>query len=174
MNDKFMQFVQEHVAAADENTSAALSIEQEKQRWLSKLNELGQFVDHVISSYVDAGIKTATGIVTIAEDQTGEYQAPQVEITVGQAVVKLKPVGTFLVGAWGRVDMEGPRGICHLVLVPKGAKGPLSAFSPESAAKSAASLDLVWKIMPPPPVMTYIELSRAVFLDMFMKVVRGG
>lgn len=119
------------------------------------------------------GIKTTAQTVSINEEQTGTYQAPQVEITVGSAVVKLKPIGAFLIGAWGRVDMEGPRGVCRFILVPKRATTTLFAFRTEPGSHQVASADLVWKIMPTPPEMHYVELNGDVFLEMLMKVVRG-
>jgi len=174
MTDKFMHFVQEQTAVASDETAGAMSIEQDKRRWLSKLDALNKLVNDWLGAYVPQGIKTSTKMVPLTEEQTGTYQAPQIEITVGQAVVRLKPIGTFLIGAWGRVDMEGPRGICRLILVPKRAKTPLFAFSPKPAPEQVAMPDLVWKIMPTPPASAYIELTREIFLDMLMKVVRGG
>lgn len=174
MTDKFMQFVQEQTAVASDDTAGAMSIEQDKQRWLSKLDELKKLVNDWLSDYVEKGIKTSIKMVPVTEEQTGTYQAPQIEITVGQAVVRLKPIGTFLIGAWGRIDMEGPRGVCRLILVPKRAKTPLFAFGPTPITEPVAMPDLVWKIMPTPPASAYIELTRELFLDMLMKVVRGG
>ncbi|MEV4782036.1 hypothetical protein [Burkholderia sp. LMU1-1-1.1] len=173
MTDKFMQFIQEQTAVASDETAGAMSIEQDKRRWLSKLDELKKLVNDWLNAYVEKGIKTSTRMVPLTEEQTGTYQAPQIEITVGQAVVKLKPIGTFLIGAWGRVDMEGPRGVCRLILVPKRAKNPLFAFDEKPIPEQVAMPDLVWKIMPAPPALAYIELTREMFLDMLMKVVRG-
>lgn len=174
MSDKFMEFVQAQTAVASEDTAGAMSIEQDKQRWLFHLDGLEKFVDDSLSAYAGTGIKRSTIMVTVTEEQTGSYQAPQIEITVGPAVVKLKPIGTFLIGAWGRVDMEGPRGVCRLLLVRRDAKNSLSAFSREPVPAPLAALDLVWKIMPTPPGMDYIQLTREIFLDMLIKVVRGG
>lgn len=173
MDNKFIEFVQEQTAIGSAGTAGAMSVEQDKQRWLSKLAELGKAVDRWLGAYKKMGIKTATKMVPVTEEQTGTYQAFQVEITVGPAVVKLKPIGTFLIGAWGRADMEGPRGICRLVLVPRRATTTLSVFRTEPAAYPVEGSDLVWKIMPTPPEMNYVELTGDVFLEMLMKVVRG-
>lgn len=73
--------------------------------------------------------------------------------------------------------MEGPRGVCRLVLVPRKAQTPSFAFSAEDAEeypKEKPWADLVWKIMPAPPARTYVDLDSPVFLDVLMKVVRGG
>ena len=112
MVDKFMEFVHAQTAMAEEDTQEAMSVEREKTRWLDHLEVLRKFVDGALAAYAEAGIKMSTKMVTVTEEQTGPYKAPQVEITVGPAVVKLKPIGTFLIGAFGRVDMEGSRGSC--------------------------------------------------------------
>lgn len=172
MVDKFMEFVHAQTAMAQDETQEAMSVESEKTRWLGHLDVLRQFVDGALAAYAEAGIKVSTKMVTVTEEQTGPYKAPQVEITVGPAVVKLKPIGTFLIGAFGRVDMDGPRGVVRLILVPTKATSPLFGFNtaegpvPESA--------LVWKVMPPPPSSVYVELTNELFLDLLMKVVRGG
>lgn len=174
MTNEFIDFVREQTAIVSADTATAMSVEQDKQRWLTKLAELGKSVDGWLSAYRQMGIRTATKTVSVTEEQTGTYQAPQVEITVGPAVVKLKPIGTFLIGAWGRVDMEGPRGVCRFILVPKKARTVLFPFGTEPSPTPVTPQDLVWKIMPTPPAMDYVELSGEVFRQMLMKVVRGG
>jgi hypothetical protein len=172
MVDKFMEFVHAQTAMAEEDTQEAMSVEREKTRWLDHLEVLRKFVDGALAAYAEAGIKMSTKMVTVTEEQTGPYKAPQVEITVGPAVVKLKPIGTFLIGAFGRVDMEGSRGVVRLILVPAKAQSPLFGFNTDPVPPSES--ELVWKIMPPPPSGGYVELTKEVFLEMLMKVVRGG
>lgn len=175
MVDKFMEFVQEQSAHASHNIAGELSIEADKQRWLDHLDGLKTFVDNALAIYAQAGIKTSIRMVWISEEQTGKYEAPQIEISVGQASVKLKPIGTFLIGAFGRVDMEGPRGICRLMLVPRKAQTPSFAFgAQEHVPGDEPWRDLVWKIVPAPPARNFVELAVPVFLEMLMKVVRGG
>jgi hypothetical protein len=177
MVDKFMEFVQEQASIARQAADSELSIESDKKRWLGHLATLGKFVDEALEAYAGAGITTTERMVTISEEQTGEYQAPQFEISVGNALVRMRPIGTFLIGAFGRVDMEGPRGMCRLVLVPRKAQTPLVTFGAVDAGekpKEKPWADLVWKIMPAPPSRTYIDLDAPVFLEVLMKVVRGG
>lgn len=177
MVDKFMEFVHEQASMARQDADSELSIDADKKRWLSHLDNLGNFVEGALKAYAEAGIKTAKRMVSVTEEQTGEYQAAQFEISVGNAIVRLKPVGTFLIGAFGRVDMEGPRGVCRLILVPRKAQTPLFAFDAvddKDEPKEKPWADLVWKIMPAPPSRTYVDLDAPVFLDVLMKVVRGG
>ncbi|MRW92381.1 hypothetical protein GJ699_20500 [Duganella sp. FT80W] len=176
MVDKFMEFVQEQSSAAQDASNSELSVEAEVTRWLDHLNTLGKFVDDSLKPYAESGIKTTKRMVRITEEPTGEYEVPQFEISVGSALVRLKPIGTFLIGAFGRVDMEGPRGVCRFILVPSKAQTPLFAFNApdaEQMAKDKPWADLVWKIMPAPPSRSYIDLSSEVFRDFFIKVVRG-
>lgn len=178
MVDKFMEFVQAQTAMGKEDTQEVITIEREKSRWLGHLDVLCKFVESALHAYEEAGIKMSVRPVSITEEQTGAYKAPQIEISVGPAVVKLKPIGTFLIGAFGRVDMEGPRGVVRLILVPKVAKAPYFSFNTTTVSTETKvpehEPDLAWKIMPPPPNTSYVELTPEVFLEMLMKVVRGG
>lgn len=95
MADKFMEFVQEQASMTRQDPNSELSIEANKKRWLGHLDNLGMFVDEALKAYAEAGIKTTKRMIGITEEQTGEYQAPQFEISVGSAIVRLRPIGTF-------------------------------------------------------------------------------
>jgi len=173
MSDKFKQFIMEQAAQADGDAERLMSIEEEKDLWLAQLQRLISFIEKSLVDYVTlGGIATTITFAKVTEEQIGTYDAPQLEISVGHSSVKLKPIGTFLVGAWGRVDMEGPRGICRFALVPKSAKTLAFAFNSNPPLHLPG--DLAWKIMPTPPAVEYVELTEELFFDLFMKIVRGG
>ena len=172
MNDRFKQFVQDQKRQADADTTA-LTPEQDKQRWLDHLRNLGELVQEWLAEYANAGdIVVETEDILVNEEQVGYYRAPLLKIRVGSQLIKLKPIGTFLIGAYGRVDMEGPRGICRLVLVPADASAPKSVFTAALAPDHPG--DLAWKIATPPPTTQYIGLEKGPFLDEMMRVVEGA
>jgi len=47
--------------------------------------------------------RDSKGYVELDEEQIGSYQAPQMIVTIGRKAVRLEPVGTFIIGAKGRV-----------------------------------------------------------------------
>jgi hypothetical protein len=172
MSNQFSNFVQELKVEAEEQ-SGGMSPEHEKQDWLRRLHELHGMVHGFLKDYLAAGdISISARDVTLHEDQLGNYTAQQIEIKLGHALVKLKPIGTYLIGVHGRVDMDGPRGSCKLVVVPESAYRPVSGAG---AVKSDWTVPpLAWKFATPPPDVRYIELTAESFQDALMKVIRGG
>lgn len=171
MTDRFKQFVLEQKKQADAGV-AALTLEQEKQRWLTHLQTLGGMVQGWLAEYAEEGdIEVQTEDIQLNEEQVGYYNAPLVKIRVGSQFVKLKPIGTFLIGAYGRVDMEGARGKSRLILVPAGSTGPRIVFNADLPPEQPVTL--AWKIATPPPTTKYIDLTKDSFLDEMMRVVQG-
>lgn len=173
MSDRFMQFVQEQRRQA-EMDAAAMTPERDKQRWLEHLQRLDDQVRAWLSEYIEAGaVEVVTEPIVVQEEQVGQYQAPQAKIHVGSHTVKLKPIGAFLIGAYGRVDMEGPRGICRLILVPENANTPRILLNAADRSLDQA-VALAWKIATPPPATKYIALTKDTFQDQLMRVVQGA
>ena len=56
----------------------------------------------------------------VYEERLGSYQAPDMDIFVGSEVVKLKPIGTIIIAALGRIDLIGDDGSVKIVLEHKG------------------------------------------------------
>lgn len=172
MTDRFKQFVQDQKKQADAD-AAALTPEEDKQRWLDYLRSLGGMVQGWLAEYAKGGdIEVQTEDILLTEEQVGSYKAPLLKIRVGSHLVKLKPIGTFLIGAYGRVDMEGPRGVCRMILVPADATEPKIVFNAELSTDQPPLLS--WKIATPPPTTKYIDLTEISFLDEMMRVVQGA
>ena len=56
-------------------------------------------------------IKVSSAQVELTEEALGTYTAPSLTLTVGARIVKLRPIGSTIIGADGRVDMESPNGV---------------------------------------------------------------
>ena len=55
-------------------------------------------------------------VTPIRERYLGEYGAPHIDLVMPSGEeVELIPVGTYVLGADGRVDVKGPRGVKKLV-----------------------------------------------------------
>lgn len=172
MTDRFKQFVQDQKKQADAD-EVALTPEQDKQRWLDHLQKLSVMVQEWLAEYeLDGNIEVQTEDIYLSEEQVGSYKAPLVKIRVGSKLIKLRPIGTFLIGAYGRVDMEGPRGVCRLILVPADASEPKIVFN--APLPPGHPVKLAWKIATPPPTTKYIDLEKESFLDEMMRVVQGA
>lgn len=180
MNDKFDQFVKKQVQSL-EASGGKLSIEKEKAMWLEKLDQLYSLVRESLSKYIHEGsIELELSDIDLTEELLGTYRVQEARITVGQQVVKLTPVGTFLIGARGRVDMTGPRGSARFTIVPPGARAPkirVTIVTPGETPSPSEPIDppetWIWKIATPPPRITYIDLTHETFREALMGVVNG-
>lgn len=182
MAKDFDEFVKRQVAEAKKEKSEALNVEVEKKMWILRLHELYKIAQGSLDAYIkDGRIQFAIEERELHEEALGSYQAPAARIIVGRSVATLEPVATFLIGARGRVDMTGPRGLVRFLIVPRESQG-ITVRVTSGARKAEASpaertvplKDWVWKIATQPPNVTFMELNEEVFRDSLMKIVNGG
>lgn len=180
MIDKFDQFVATQIESLGDGGSG-LNIEQEKEIWLKKLNELYSLVNKSLSDHISKNnIVVEYEDINLTEELLGTYSVKMALIKVGQHKVKLQPIGTFLIGARGRVDMIGPRGTTRFTIVPPAAIAPqvrvtifLPGENPHTPEQIATPETWVWKIATPPPRITYIDLNNETFREALMGVISG-
>lgn len=178
VKDTFKQFVDQKVS---EVSGDSVNWEDEKDFWIKQLNMLSVKVSGWLAPYTkDGSVTLKTDYLTLEEENIGRYAAPMPVIKIGNSVVTLEPIGTLLIGARGRVDMKGPKGVARLVIVPKDSTKPrvqVQVGSPNMSAtpKPAAPPvdEWVWKIASSPPRITYTELTEESFLDVLMGVANG-
>lgn len=183
MTDKFDEFIKSQAQRTIEENSAQITPEQGKEWWLNKLVELYALVNKSLEDYVKSGdVKITRFPVTLNEEQLGSYQSEQLEILLGRQVVRLKPVGTVLIGARGRVDMIGPRGSVRFVIVPRASEKPSldvtasiagQVIKPIDDPKRVPAEEWGWKISTFPPRIRHLELNSQSFRDALMGVVNG-
>lgn len=161
--------------------------EAQKKDWLDSLEKLFEQVKLYLKDYCDSGkMELESRLVQLSEEDIGVYDAPQLVIKVGGNHATLTPVGTMLVGAWGRVDMSGVAGEERLLRLPKGKttikvkvnirridkqeQPPKEQPLQEEAAKPE---ELVWKLASHPPVVSFIDLNEETFLSALMRVMNA-
>jgi hypothetical protein len=178
MSTSFDEFIQKQVRSS---TSEGLDLAQEKQIWLTKLDELYKLVRESLQKHIDDGsINIEETDFPLNEQLLGNYMAKEARIMIGRQLVTLRPVGTFLIGARGRVDMTGPHGIAKFVIVPPNAQRMRVTITtvapgnhPSQEEQSAPPETWVWKISTPPPRITYTELNAESFRTALMEVMGG-
>src|SRR4051794_15229101 len=107
----------------DREAKAVAEVDWEslKTQWLDALGTLYRDVETWLGAYVRAGkIKIEKSTCDLFEEEFGHYTVESRIITIGQNRVILKPVGALLLGARGRVDLEGPRETAMLLLQREG------------------------------------------------------
>lgn len=178
IKDAFKEFVDQKVAEASKEP---INWVKEKKDWLFKLAQLHNLATSWLTPYIsNHSVQIGQEMVPLDEENIGNYSAPMMTITIGNSHVKLEPIGTLLIGARGRVDMKGPKGIARLVIVPKESKGPsvhieviLPGQTPSPRVELPPVSDWVWKLASSPPRITYTELTKESFLDALMGVANG-
>jgi hypothetical protein len=176
----FRDFVAAKTAEANQH-QPAIDWDKERSQWLDQLNKLRGDVTAWLKPYGD-NIKLTEQTVSLSEELIGSYDAPVMIITIGNDIVRLEPVGRLLIGARGRVDIKGPKGVARLVVVPKEATEirtqariiePGQPRSPTETPPPVPVSDWVWKLASSPPTIKYADLTEDSFLDVLMGVVNG-
>ncbi len=180
MYKKFDDFLERQRAQSGLPT---MDLEERKSQWLASLRDLYQLIRSFLQPYLnDQRLYFCQFHSEITEEQMGKYGVETGNIVLqgdsnGQA--HLHPVGTFIIGARGRVDLTGPTGkTVKLLLVEKKAKSartrinePFSSYPERQKPKTEGEAEWVWKIATPPPEVEYIELSEDNFLNALMYVL---
>jgi hypothetical protein len=175
--EEFEKFLQQKTLEA--KPSVEVNWEAKKATWLKRLAEFYSDVDKYLGEYVQSGkIKLETKSISLNEDYIGQYQADSKYISIGSSLVTLKPIGTLLIGAAGRVDMVGPAGAVKFILTGKDSDGMRISITygggkPAAPPAKIAPEDYVWKIATPPPRVRFIEVNLETFLNALTEVVNG-
>ncbi len=84
----------------------AVDWSKRKVKWLDEIGKLNIFIHDCL---VGAGVSEndiSFFDKTIQEEALGVYTAKGIEARIGDAIVKFTPVGSVLIGAFGRVDVS--------------------------------------------------------------------
>lgn len=174
---RLKNFIEEKRKKAEEEK---INWEQEKKEWIDKLDELYRMIEDWLK---DVDIKIEYEDIELFEQRLGKYRTKKMVLDVGGERVELRPIGTIIIGAKGRVDVEGPRGKVKIVLVPKDAEGPairvriftsgadLKKELEEEKQKTAKPIQWEWKIATPPPNVKCINLDKDTFSEILLGVV---
>lgn len=171
-NDKFMAFLQTSKAF-----KPSINWEKKKTDWVEQVNDLYRFIEQSLSSF-DGDIELERKPIELNEEFVGRYDTENLILRLPSAEVLFNPRGLNVIGAQGRVDVDGPMGKVKLVLVPKSASKVEINVNVESElmphdSQSSPHEDIVWKIATPAPNIRFIDLTQENLLDAIMEVVNG-
>lgn len=174
----FDEFIAEQTTKSDE---PEIDRDEELKEWEKQLDRFYQMVESFLYSYIKEGkVQCHYDKKQLHERLLGSYQAKSLVLEIGRNEIDFNPVGTFLIGAKGRVDMIGNYGTVKFVLVPRDSSGPKISVKiwsekedppPEEHVDPVAQWD--WKIATRPPNIEYVELQEESFKDAIMEVLNG-
>ncbi|MBK8383835.1 MAG: hypothetical protein IPL16_18480 [Ignavibacteria bacterium] len=90
-----------------------------KIKWLSSVENLYETVDNIIvKNFKESGFKITANKekIRLYEEYIGSYEIDNYIIEANNILIKFFPVGTIIIGAFGRVNMLLPNDTVKLVL----------------------------------------------------------
>ena len=102
---------------AEQGERPPVDWEKRKKWWVGQVESLYTFLLSTLKPAEDAGaLKVVRQPIQLREEALGEYPMDQMLLDFGGAKVVLRPIATVIVGAVGRVDVNGPAGSARLIL----------------------------------------------------------
>ena len=116
-------------AASTASAENEVDWKEKKDKWLRHVAGLYKMIEGWIAPLeTDGTVRSQTSSESFEEDYIGQYQTDVLMLFIGNQRVEFHPKGTLIIGADGRVDVRGQRGIRTLVL--KGEKWFIVERSP--------------------------------------------
>lgn len=86
-----------------------------REAWIKAVNALYKTIGQEYLSAAKNDVEITQKDAVVTEQNAGEYHIPQLVLQVGDEQVLFSPVGVNVVGAQGRIDVEGDRGTATLI-----------------------------------------------------------
>ena len=158
--------------------------DKQKREWLEYLEELFHRFEGALKEYQQSKkVKIAYDEIDIAEDYIGNYKARTMTIEFAGEMIVLKPIGTNLIGAKGRVDMYGRNGSAKIVLVDSRMKSmrdhvKVSVYVGEMTQKEEPktqkeAIKWEWKFISAPPTRLYQPVNDETIYSAIMELSNG-
>lgn len=142
--------------------------------WAKHLNYLFNFIEDSLKDYEESDqIIKRYDDITIYEEKIGSYQSRQLYLSVAGENVLIKPIGSAIIGAYGRVDIVGKSDSIKVILVDKNTSENNLFKSFKKPTTKQDEADLVWKLSTNPPDIKFYELTQDNLLGSIAYVVNG-
>lgn len=156
----------------------------QRDRWLEHLGDLYSSIESWLHDLIQDGTVVLTRRkIELFEEGIGDYAADIIEMRVGKHKIVFEPVGTMLIGAWGRVnvssagwsealllvttDLTSMREMVKVKIHSSGSEGEIdgSIKIGKPSVDSNKELNLVWKILRKDSY-SFVPLEEETFFDM--------
>ncbi|MBN2604554.1 MAG: hypothetical protein JXR62_01865 [Bacilli bacterium] len=160
----------------------------------TQLKEWRDYLDSLYKSIVDEWMKDFIKKsevtyrfreITIFEEFSGEYPSRELWLNIKNQTVQFIPIGTMLIGAKGRVDIQGKNGKTSFILVDRKLTGPNIQVNVFTSDKEREDFEKKQKSLKPEPILwtwkilnnkngiRYIDLNEETFFDVLMSLING-
>lgn len=179
----FDEFIKSQKQFKEETPSPERAKEQ-VEFFNERLKDLYKVVTNALEPYIkDGSVRISEHTQELTEDELCglkeyRYETQRTEVQLGKSVVKLTPIGINIIGAWGRVDMDGPRGKATILLArPGGPRFHAAIYTegqtPPEPPTPTPKEELVWLFLVRLPRLHYIEVNEEAFRETLMQVING-
>ena len=177
----FDEFVKRRLNEAQKfKSSETLDWHKTREEWIQSLNHLDSKMEKYLKKYTEADqIQVSREKIQISEEYLGNYAAEKITIQIGNDKVVAKPIGRMMIGAAGRVDLIGARGMLRIVLLDKGEPATRTRIEIGRKAEEKTGWHPIqsikisergWYIATLPPRITATALSADAFRDALMEL----
>lgn len=115
----FKEFFEDRKKNKSDKEEKIIDWDERKNRWLKSVESLYNTVDNIIiKNFKDAGFQVSAKKekVRLYEEYIGAYETDNYIVQANNILIKFFPVGTIIIGAFGRVNMLLPSETVKLVL----------------------------------------------------------
>lgn len=180
-NSKFADFVQKQ---QHDNNKKEDVFDPQKQleEWFYYIDLLYKKINSFMAPYLNKGMATISyNNITLTEDFSGSYQIRQMLLKIGRSTITFTPIATMLIGAKGRVDVQGPSGGARLILINEKVTNASQLITvrvsrpgdaPPALPKNQ-DINWAWKIISSPPKMDFVDLTEDSLSDMILTVAQS-
>lgn len=171
----FENLLKKHGSKSEEKE---INWEAQKNEWLELIDKFYQSLENWLSPYKNQGtVSYNYKDLQLTEEYIGTYNVKMMTVDFAGQKLTLEPIGTLLIGAKGRIDMEGVKGGVQFILADKNSKSMkvrVSIFIDEGGLKKRESPDWTWKIvLRESRKVSFVEFNEENFFDALMEVVNG-
>lgn len=166
-----------------EEQEKVINWEIKKEEWTKEIDTFLEQIKRYFKKYKGSGVVIYEQPLNINEEYIGSYVTKKLIVKFNNDTVIFTPVGRNIIGAKGRLDMDGKAGKVKFVLVEKNIQSPqiVTTISDGLAQKAVMSKleksenqeKNIWKISTPPPKIKYLELTEDSFFNALMEVING-
>lgn len=106
----FKQFerIAKNQAEVLKSSKEKVDFEERKQWWLDQIDKLYNEIDGWLKPLIKIGVvRIESENVDLSERFIGIYQAKMLKIILNEVEIGIVPRGTFILGAFGRIDLKG-------------------------------------------------------------------
>lgn len=110
--DQLQKFFQEK---RQKSTASTADWVAKRDAWIEAVNDLYRTIEDDYLKAAKNEVEIARPEKLVSERHVGEYHIPELALRVGDEEVVFSPKGVNVVGARGRIDVEGERGEATIV-----------------------------------------------------------